>query len=183
MTIEDWLIVILMVLAVFGGARQGFFRAVCSLGGLILGLLLAAWNYPRVAALLVPMVRSDMVADAVGFILIAVLVMAIAAVTGTMLARTFLAIGLGCLDTLAGAAFGFVQGVFLVTLCILVAVAFFPQAQWLLDARLPHLFFGFCHLSTHMSPAELADRVHKGLKIIAEGSPSWMHPNSGPSLN
>ena len=150
----------------------------CSLSGLILGLLLAAWNYPRVAVLLLPLVRSDMVADAVGFILIAVLVMALGAVTGTMLAKTLKAIGLGCLDTIAGAAFGFVQGVFLVTLGILVTVAFFPQARWLLDARRPHLFFGFCHLSTHMSPAELADRVHKGLKIIEEESPWWMHPHS-----
>lgn len=176
MTIEDWLIVIVMVLAVLGGAKQGFFRVVCSLGGLILGLLLAAWNYSRIAVLVIPLVRVVEVADAIGFIVIALLVMAVAGIAGVILHKTLHQIGLGCLDTIGGAVLGFVQGVVLVTLCILVAVAFFPQAEWLLNAKLPHLFFGFCHFSTHMSPAELAERVHKGLRLIQEETPLWMHP-------
>ena len=84
--------------------------------------------------------------------------------------------GLGCLDRLAGAAFGFFQGALLVTLIVLVAVAFFPQEQWLADAKLPRLFFGACHLSTHMTPAELADRIRQGLKVLEHESPRWMHP-------
>jgi hypothetical protein len=66
----------------------------------------------------------------------------------------------------------------LVTLCILVAVAFFPQAHWLVESSLPRLFFGACHLSTHMSPAELAERVRAGLKILEQDSPMWLHPGS-----
>ena len=54
----------------------------------------------------------------------------------------FHSIGLGCLDRIAGGSFGFLQGVLLVTLGILVTVAFFPQAHWLADARLPRYFFG-----------------------------------------
>jgi uncharacterized membrane protein required for colicin V production len=84
--------------------------------------------------------------------------------------------GLGWLDRLAGGAFGFLQGILLVTLVILVAVAFFPRAHWLVEARLPRLFFGACHLSTRTSPEELADRVREGLRILEEESPRWMHP-------
>ncbi len=58
MTWVDWAIVIFLVVSVLGGLQQGFFRSVCSLGGLLLGLVLAAWNYPRVAALLRPLVHS-----------------------------------------------------------------------------------------------------------------------------
>ena len=43
-----------LVFSVLGGLAQGFFRSVCSLCGLLLGLLLAAWNYARIAALLLP---------------------------------------------------------------------------------------------------------------------------------
>ena len=50
LTWVDWAIVIVVALSVFGGLAQGFFRSVCSLGGLILGLALAAWNYRIVAA-------------------------------------------------------------------------------------------------------------------------------------
>jgi hypothetical protein len=58
MTWVDWAIVIFMLLSILGGISQGFFRSVCSLGGLILGLMLAAWNYPLVAAPLKPLLHS-----------------------------------------------------------------------------------------------------------------------------
>ncbi len=176
MTWVDWAIVIFLAVSVLGGLQQGFFRSVCSLGGLLLGLALAAWNYARVAALLRPLVRIEAVADTIGFLLIALVVMALAGVLGSILAKTFHKLGLGCLDRLAGGVFGLFQGVLLVTLCILVAVAFFPTAHWLLEGKLPRQFFVACHLSTHLSPAELAERVRHGLKILEEESPEWMHP-------
>jgi membrane protein required for colicin V production len=175
----DWAIVIVMVLAVLGGLIQGFFRSVCSLAGLLLGLALAAWNYGRLAALILPLAHSQRVASAIGFLLIALFVMALAGITGIILSKIFRKMGLGCLDRLAGAAFGFLQGALLVMLVILVAVAFFPKAHWLAEAKLPRLFFGACHLSTNVSPAELAGRVRQGLKVLEEESPRWMHPSSG----
>ena len=45
MTLVDWAIVILIALSVLEGLSEGFFRSFCSLGGLLLGLVLAAWNY------------------------------------------------------------------------------------------------------------------------------------------
>jgi membrane protein required for colicin V production len=181
MALVDWAIVILIGLAVLGGLSQGFFRSVCSLGGLFLGLVLAAWNYARVAALLVPIVRIEAVADTIGFLLIALLVMGVADLVGKTLAKTLHMMGLGFLDKLAGGAFGFLQGALAVTLFILVTVAFFPHAHWLTEARLPKRFFGACHLSTHMSPAELALRVRLSLKELEQESPWWLHPESGKS--
>ena len=75
MTLVDWAIVIVIALSVLSGVTHGFLRAVCSLGGLFLGLALAAWNYAAVAQLLKPILRIDAVADAVGFLLIAIVVM------------------------------------------------------------------------------------------------------------
>jgi membrane protein required for colicin V production len=179
MMLEDWLIVIVLVLSVLGGVSQGFFRSVFSLGGLVIGLAVAAWNYGRIAALLTPFIKVEAIADAVGFIVIALVVMAIAGLAGTVLHKAFHKIGLGCLDRLAGAGFGLLQGALLVTLCILVAVAFFPQAHWLVEARLPRLFFGACHLSTNWTPAELTDRIRRGLTLLEQDSPWWLHPGQG----
>jgi membrane protein required for colicin V production len=175
----DWIIVIVLVLAVAGGLSQGFFRSVCSLGGLFLGLVLAAWNYARVAAFFKPLVRIEPVANAIGFLLIALAVMAAAGIVGSMLSKTLHRMGLGCLDRLAGGAFGFLQGSLMVMLCILVAIAFFPQAHWLGEARLPRMFFGACQLTTHMSPAELAERVRQGLDALRQETPRWLHPENG----
>ena len=179
MTWVDWAIVIVVVLSVVNGVAHGFLRAVCSLGGLFLGLALAAWNYAALASLIKPVVRIDAVADAIAFLLIAIVVMGAAGLLGKILSETVHGIGLGCLDRIAGAAFGFFQGALLVTLCILVTLAFFPKAHWLAEGRLPKLFFGACHLSTHMTPAELAERIRLGLRTLEEESPRWLHPESG----
>jgi len=103
-------------------------------------------------------------------------VMVVAGIIGSILSKTLHSIGLGCLDRIAGGVFGFFQGVLLVTLGILVTVAFYPQAHWLVEARLPRHFFAACHLSTHMSPTQLAERVKAGLKTLEGEMPSWLHP-------
>jgi membrane protein required for colicin V production len=174
----DWAILLVMALSVLGGLAQGFFRSVCGLGGLLLGLALAAWNYARLAAVIVHLVRFKPLANTIAFLLIAIVVMGLAAILGKILFNAFHHMGLGCLDRIAGAIFGFFQGMLLVTLIVLVAVAFFPEENWLLEAKLPKHFFGACHLSTHMTPKELAERTKLGLKLLEHESPKWMHPNS-----
>jgi membrane protein required for colicin V production len=177
----DWIILAVLLGAVIGGMAQGLFRTVCSLAGLILGVALACWNYARLAEAFKPLVRVDAVADAIGFLLIAVAVMFIANVTGIILSRMFKGMGLGCIDALGGAIVGFVQGALLVTICILVTVAFFPQTQWLTQASLPKEFFGVLHLSTDMTPGELKGRVLKGLNSLKHDTPQWMHEKNGGS--
>jgi membrane protein required for colicin V production len=172
----DWAILLVMALSVLGGLAQGFFRSVCGLGGLLLGLALAAWNYARLAAVIVHLVRFKPLANVIAFLLIAIVVMGLASLVGKVLFDAFHHMGLGCLDRLAGAIFGFFQGMLLVTLIVLVAVAFFPEEHWLTEARLPKHFFGACHLSTHITPAELAERTRLGLRLLEHESPKWMHP-------
>ena len=86
----------------------------------------------------------EAIADAIGFLLIALLVMAVAAMIGNIISKMVRGIGLGCLDRLAGGVFGFLQGAVLVTIAILVVVAFFPKAQWLAEAKLPRYFLVLC---------------------------------------
>jgi len=168
-----------LVLSVFGGLTQGFFRSVFSLGGLVLGLALADWNYGLIAALVLPVVHIEAVANVIGFLLIALIVMGLAGVAGKILSKVFHHLGLGCLDRLAGAVFGFFQGALLVMVVILATLAFFPRAHWLKDAQLPRYFFGACHLSTEMSPADLAERIRLGLMALENESPQWLHPGNG----
>lgn len=175
MTLVDWAVVIIMLSAVIAGMAQGFFRSVCSLGGLILGLAIAAWNYGRLAAVLLPVVRITAVANTIAFLLIALLVMLAIGLIGNLLAKAFKMIGLGWLDGIAGAIFGFFQGIVLVVVFILVIVAFFPQQQWLAESSLPRMFFGALHVSTHMTPSELSARVHSGLRAIEEESQQLLH--------
>ena len=175
MTLVDWIIVVVLAAAVLAGIARGFFRSAFSLAGLVLGLALAAWNYWRLAAVLKLVIHSVEVADAIAFVVIALLVMAVAAILGSLLAKVFEKVGLGCLDRLAGGIFGFVEGVLFVMVCILVTVAFFPQTLWLTEARLPRYFFGALHVSIRVTPTRLSDRVRKELQTLETESQKLIH--------
>lgn len=175
MTLVDWIIVVVIAAAVLGGIARGFFRSAFSLAGLFVGLAVASWNYWRIAAILKPLIHSVDLANGIAFLVIALVVMAVAAIIGSLLAKMFEKVGLGCLDRMAGAIFGFVEGIVFVTICILVTVAFFPQTQWLTEARLPRYFFGALHVSIRVTPPRLSDRVRKELQTLEEKSPEWMH--------
>jgi membrane protein required for colicin V production len=181
MTWIDWAIVIVLLGFVVGGLAQGFFRTACSLVGLIFGLSLAAWNYGRIAAFLMPMVRIEAIADAIGFFFIAIVVLALGNLVGNILGKALDWMGLGCLDMLAGAVLGFFQGLIFVTLCVLVGVAFFPNAAWLTQSQLPKQFFGALHMSSRITPGELGDRVRDGLHRMELEAPQWAHPKNGVS--
>lgn len=176
MTLVDWIIVVVLAGAVLAGLAQGFLRSIFSLGGLVLGLIIAAWNYQHIGGIISKALHSRQLADAIAFLVIALLVAALAAILGGVLSGVVRKMGLGCLDRLAGALFGFFQGAVLVTVFILVTVAFFPQTEWLTQAVLPRYFFGACHLSTNVTPSSLAVRVRDDLNRLERESPEWMHP-------
>ena len=177
----DWVIVAVLLVATLGGMAQGFFRSFCGLAGLFLGLLLAVWNYSRVGKYFIPMFKNEPVAHAIAFVVIALSVMLVSGLLGGVLEKTFHWAGLGCIDSLLGAAFGFLQGMLLVMVFVLVTVVFFPGTQWLADARFPQMFFEACHLSMDMSPKDLSDKVEETLKKLKRESPAWMHPGHGVS--
>ncbi len=176
MTWVDWAIVIVLAVSVLGGLQQGFFRSVCSLGGLVLGLVLAAWNYARVAALLRPLVRIEAVADTIGFVLIALLVMVLAGIVGSILAKDPSQAGAGLpgqagrrsLWSFAGRVAGHVVYPGDCGLLSAGALAGGRQAAQAVFRGLP---------SEHArEPGGLAERVREGLKTLEEESPEWMHP-------
>jgi membrane protein required for colicin V production len=176
MTWVDWAIIAVLVLATLGGLAQGFFRTACGLAGLVIGLMAAVWNYSYVARVFLPVVRLEALANAIGFLVIVILVMLGAALLGGFLEKTFRWAGLGCIDTLLGAVFGFFQGIAIVMIFVLVTLAFFPGTWWLTDAKLPPMFFQACHISMEMSPKELSDQVQGSLKKLKRESPAWVHP-------
>jgi len=176
MELVDWIILAGLVIATLGGLAQGFFRSFFGLAGLVVGFMVATWNYARVGKIFLPIVRVEAVAHAIGFLIIILLVMLLGAVVGGFLEKTFRWAGLGCIDTLLGAILGFLQGVVIVMVFVVVTLAFFPGTSWLIDAKIPPMFFAACHASMNMSPKELNDRVQGELIKLKRESPEWMRP-------
>lgn len=176
MGLVDLAIIIVLAISAIVGLIQGFVRSLSALAGLALGLTLACWNYSRPAAVLLPMVRSKALANAIGFVIIALAIMLLLGFVGAVLARALRFLGLGWIDRMGGAAFGLLEGAGLVTICIIVTMAFFPKSQWVAESSMAPMFFKLCDQVMEASPADMATRVRYGMADIQARAPHWFEP-------
>ena len=151
MALIDWLIVVVLLLSVLSAAKSGIFVEVFSLAGLIVGLVLATWNYQRLLPWISRWVHTLAAAEALSFLLIALGVMLLAGLLGRVIRWSVHSIGLGWADRFLGALFGFVKGFVLVTIAVLAIAAFFPQASWFRHSRLAPCFLTAAHQLRHGS--------------------------------
>lgn len=176
MTPADLAIMVVLAIAAIVGLMQGFVRSLSALAGLVFGLALACWNYHRPAAVLLPLVHSPGLANALGFVIITLFIMLILGFIGAVFAKALRFLGLGWIDMIGGAALGFLEGAGLVTICIIVTIAFFPKSHWVEQSRLTPMFFSLCDEVMEMSPSDIAKRVRDGMAGIEAHSPSWLNP-------
>ena len=105
----DIVIAIYLILSVIGGAMQGLIRSVLSLLGMIIGVVLAANFYEKLATVF-GFIHNQTVANVISFVLIVGAVVIIAAIVGSALRSVIKAIHLGLVDGLGGAVFGLAMG-------------------------------------------------------------------------
>ncbi len=176
MAVADWVIVAILLLCTVQAARRGFFLEAFSLAGIVVGVGVASWNYTRLLPWFEGWLRSQALADAAAFLAIALLVMVAAGLVGRAIRWSVRSIGLGWADRLLGAAFGLAKGAVLVTLGVMVLVAFWPGSAALQGSRLGPYFVAAARESTVGTPAGLRDKVHYGAQLLHDrvaGLPRW----------
>lgn len=174
MVLIDWIIVAILVVSVVGAARKGFVVEAFSLAGLVLGLLLASWNYKAVTPWVSEWIHQPQIAAATSFLAIALGVMVIAGIAGRLVRWSVKSVGLGFADRLFGAIFGFVKGCVLVTIGVMALAAFFPRTPWLKDSRLAPYFLSMAHATTVVTPSDLGARIRSGVRMIRDAQPIWL---------
>ena len=70
MTAADWLIVVVVLLNVVAAAIQGFFAEALSMAGLVIGYIVAAWQYQRLAEWFMSFLKNAWLAEIFGFLII-----------------------------------------------------------------------------------------------------------------
>src|SRR5579863_976805 len=123
----DWLMVLVVVLSTAQAASEGFFHEFFSLAGVVVGFLIAAWEYPRAAAWYAHYVNSQWTADIAGFFTIFFVVLLLAGLVGRLARRAVKGIGLSGVDRLLGAVFGCLRGIAVSAVIVLALAAFAPQ--------------------------------------------------------
>ena len=88
MGIADWIILGFLVFSVAAAASEGFFHEAFKLAGLVVGYLLAAWQYHRLAEWFAPHLKSPWLGEIAGF-----LIMFFAVLMRCRLCRTDRALG------------------------------------------------------------------------------------------
>ena len=166
LSILDWVIVLIVLLSVLQAIAQGFFYEFFSLAGVIVGYLLAAWEYPRVAAWYAQHVNSQWAADIAGFFTIFLVVVLLAGVIGRIARWAVHGVGLRWFDRLLGALFGLVRGAVISTVIVLALAAFAPQWGWLQQSRVAPFLLVSGRALIWAAPADLRQRFRTGWDLL-----------------
>src|SRR5215471_6785142 len=136
LSVLDWLILFVVLMNVIGAIGQGFFYELFSFAGVLLGYLIAAWQYPRVAEFYARYVNSQWAADIAGFLTIFVVVALLGGVAGRTARWAVREVGLRWFDRLLGGLFGFLKGVLVCTVIVIALASFSPTSPWIRDSRI-----------------------------------------------
>lgn len=177
----DWTILVVIVLSVIGAAAQGFFFELFSLAGVILGYLLAAWNYQRVAPWFLPHVKSQWAANAAGFFVIFIAIVILAGVAGRIARWAVKEVGLRWFDRFLGAVFGLVKGALVVTVLVMALAAFGPGSKSVADSQYASYFLVVGRAAAWMAPYDLREGLRQGVKAISTMKNSAPESSSKPS--
>ena len=176
MNLFDWFLLAMLSYSIIMAFLRGIILELFSLGGLIAGILLASWNYQRLAGLLERLITNPAIAQVVAFLFIAIGVMILSTLVGKALNRTAHAIGLGFFDRVLGALFGFARGCLFGVAILMAAAAFLPHSAWIANSRLSPYFLAGAHAVSFVVPHELQQQILNGAELIKHNAPDWIKP-------
>lgn len=170
----DWLLIGVLAWSTIAAFMRGLIRVLFSLGGLVLGILLASWNYRTLAPRLLHWAHPLATAQAVAFVLILVGAIVVASLLGRVLRKTVSAVGLGFLDRLGGAAFGFVRGCLAGVAIMMMIAAFSPGSETIAKSTLTPYFLAGAHAVCFVVPADLQAKFANGATRLKHDAPDWI---------
>ena len=172
----DWFLLALLAYSTVVAFVHGILRELFFIGGLILGIVIAAWNYDHVALLLERFITTPATAHIIAFFLIVLAIMLAGGLVGRLLSRTVQAVGLGFFDRLLGAVFGFARGCLMGVAILVAAAAFFPKTAWISNSRLTPYFLAGAHAVSFVVPHDLHQQILNGAQELKHNAPDWIKP-------
>ena len=135
MNLADLVILIVLLIGFTAGLARGFVRGLLGMVGLVLGVMIAAGNYERLAALAPSFIPGERGAEILSFIVIFLVVIVLVGVVARIIAKALRLAALGWLDRLAGAALGVAMAAVVAGVLLLLAVmAGFEEEKLLVES-------------------------------------------------
>lgn len=166
MSALDWVIFLLIVFSTVLAVAQGFVKEILSLAGVLVGYVLAAWEYPRLAPWFAQYVTSIWVADIAAFLTIFLGVVLLAGALARIMHWALSGVGLRWFDRVLGGAFGLVRGVAMSAVLVMAMAAFVPNSPQLKHSAFAPYFLVLSRTATWIAPADLRERFRQGVSVL-----------------
>lgn len=166
MTAADWVIVFVVLLNVVLAATDGFFAEALSMAGLVIGYIVAAWQYQKLAEWFMSFLKSELLAQIFGFLIIFFAILIVFSIAGRIARKLMKAAGLSGFDRLLGALLGVLKGALVVAVVLMGMTAFTPTSKMLEKSELAPYFLVAGRAAIWVAPSELRARFYEGLDFL-----------------
>jgi membrane protein required for colicin V production len=166
MTLADWIICALLLLNVVTAAMQGFFSEALSIAGLVVGYIVAAWQYRRLAEWMESFLKNEWLAEILGFLIIFFAIVILFGLAARIARWVMKQSGLSGLDRFLGAILGLLKGGLMVAVILMGMTAFTPTSKLLEKSQLAPYFLVVGRAAIWVAPSELRARFYQGLDLL-----------------
>ena len=160
----DWILATIVLVSVLTAMWKGFVAELLALASVITGLVVAAFNYERLAPLLQGFTRSRGVALGVSFLLLFVAVLLIGALISALAGKLIKKVQLQWFDRFLGGVFGLARGILVNCIVLLVMMAFAIQQGAVGKSALAPYFIAGSRVVALAMPGNLRSEFRAGFE-------------------
>ncbi|MGC2473042.1 MAG: CvpA family protein [Candidatus Sulfotelmatobacter sp.] len=166
MTVLDWIICALILFSVITAAVQGFFSEALTTAGLVVGYIVAAWQYRRLAEWFETFLKNPWLAEILGFLIIFFAILLLFGIAARIARWIMKEAGLSSFDRFLGALLGLLRGGLMVAVILMGMTAFEPASKLLHESELAPYFLVVGRAAIWLAPSELRARFYQGLDLV-----------------
>src|SRR5579862_468437 len=178
MTLADWIICALVLVNIIAAAMQGFFSEALSMAGLIVGYIVAAWQYRRLAEWFERFFKNEWLAEILGFLIIFFAILLLFGIAARIARWVMKESGLSGFDRFLGAILGLLKGGLMGAVILMGMTAFAPTSRLLTNSQLAPYFLVVGRAAIWFAPADLRARFDQGLELLHHAPQKLSVPGS-----
>jgi membrane protein required for colicin V production len=180
MTVADWIIFAVVLLNVVTAAMQGFFSEALTMAGLVVGYVVAAWQYRSLADWFEKFLKNEWLAEILGFLVIFFAIVLLFGVAARIARWVMKESGLSSFDRFLGAILGLLKGGLMVAVILMGMTAFEPTSKLLQNSQLAPYFLVLGRAAIWLAPSELRARFYQGLDLLHQAPQKLTGSHASP---
>jgi len=166
LTVVDWFICAIVLFSIITAAMQGFFSEALTTAGLIVGYVVAAWQYRHLAEWFEGFFKNPWLAEILGFLIIFFAIVLLFGIAARVARWIMKEAGLSGFDRFLGGVLGLVRGGLMVAVILMGMTAFEPASKLLQNSQLAPYFLVVGRAAIWLAPSDLRARFYQGLELL-----------------